>query len=421
MLLSMSAGAQTFENKFTRPLSDVLNDVSARFGVRLKYNVDTTGLKLAYADFRVRPYSLEETLNNILSPFDFKAVKQNDKLYKIKPYEYPRRQPEDGQKMISWLTSLYSNKTEWEARRDTLRKEVRERLGIDKLLPLCSKEKPEYSKIRKFDGYTVQNFRLKTANGHTVCGSIYAPTSKGKHPLIICPNGHFSNGRYGKVQQLRLGTLARMGAICVDYDLWGWGESADEVGSKAHQTSEAHVMQALNGIRILDWMIQRKDIDTKRIGVNGGSGGGTQTVLLTVLDDRYTAANPVVSVSSWFDGGCPCESGMPIQLAGGGTCNAELAAMFAPKPMMLVSDGGDWTSTTPELEYPYLQRIYGFYGATDKVSNIHLPKERHDFGDNKRNAVYKFFIDTFNLDASKLDESKVTIENENALRFTPKK
>lgn len=421
MLLSMSAGAQTFENKFTRPLSDVLNDVSARFGIRLKYNVDTTGLKLAYADFRVRPYSLEETLNNILSPFDFKAVKQNDKLYKIKPYEYPRRQPEDGQKMISWLTSLYSNKTEWEARRDTLRKEVRERLGIDKLLPLCSKEKPEYSKIRKFDGYTVQNFRLKTANGHTVCGSIYAPTSKGKHPLIICPNGHFSNGRYGKVQQLRLGTLARMGAICVDYDLWGWGESADEVGSKAHQTPEAHVMQALNGIRILDWMIQRKDVDTKRIGVNGGSGGGTQTVLLTVLDDRFTAANPVVSVSSWFDGGCPCESGMPIQLAGGGTCNAELAAMFAPKPMMLVSDGGDWTSTTPELEYPYLQRIYGFYGAKDKVSNIHLPKERHDFGDNKRNAVYKFFIDTFNLDASKLNESKVTIEDENALRFTPKK
>lgn len=421
MLLSMSTGAQTFENKFTRPLSDVLNDVSARFGIRLKYNVDTTGLKLAYADFRVRPYSLEETLSNILSPFDFKAVKQNDKLYKIKPYEYPRRQPEDGQKMISWLTSLYSNKTEWEARRDTLRKEVRERLGIDKLLPLCSKEKPEYSKIRKFDGYTVQNFRLKTVNGHTVCGSIYAPTSKGKHPLIICPNGHFSNGRYGKVQQLRLGTLARMGAICVDYDLWGWGESADEVGSKAHQTPEAHVMQALNGIRILDWMIQRKDVDTKRIGVNGGSGGGTQTVLLTVLDNRFTAANPVVSVSSWFDGGCPCESGMPIQLAGGGTCNAELAAMFTPKPMMLVSDGGDWTSTTPELEYPYLQRIYGFYGATDKVSNIHLPKERHDFGDNKRNAVYKFFIDTFNLDASKLDESKVTIEDENALRFTPKK
>ena len=112
---------------------------------------------------------------------------------------------------------------------------------------------------------------------------------------------------------------------------------------------------------------------------------------------------------------------MPIQLAGGGTCNAELAATFAPKPMHVVSDGGDWTSTTPTLEYPYLQRIYGFYGAKGQVSNTHLPDERHDFGPNKRQAVYQFFINTFGLDASKLDESKVTIEDENTLRFTPKR
>ena len=417
MFYSVVAGAQTFDSKYTRPLGDVLNDVSKRFGVKLKYNVDTTGLKLTYADFRIRPYSVEETLNNILSPFDFKAIKQNNKLYKIKPYEYPRRQPEDGTKLIKWLSSLYSDKSAWEARKDTLKKEVRMQLEIDKLLPLCSNEPPKYSKIRKFDGYTVQNFRLKTVNGHTVCGSIYSPITKGKHPLIICPNGHFANGRYGEVQQLRLGTLARMGAICVDYDLWGWGQSADEVGKEAHQTAEAHIMQAINGIRILDWMICRKDVDTKRIGVNGGSGGGTQTVLLTVLDDRYTACNPVVSMSSWFDGGCPCESGMPIQLSGGGTCNAELAAMFAPRPMMIVSDGGDWTSTTPELEYPYLQKIYNFYDAKQNISNIHLPNERHDFGPNKRNAVYNFFIDTFGLDASKLDENKITIEDEEALKF----
>ena len=419
LLVGITAGAQRYEDKFTRPLGDVLNDVSKRFNVKLKYNVDTTGLKLAYADFRIRPYSIEETLNNILAPFDFKPVKQNDRYYKIKPYEYPRRQAEDGVKLINWLSSLYNDRSSWEARKDSLRSEVRQLLGIDQLLPLCAQEAPRYTKIRKFDGYSVQNFCLKTVNGHSVCGSIYAPLSKGKHPLIICPNGHFANGRYGTVQQQRLGTLARMGAVCVDYDLWGWGESADEVGKEAHQTAEAHVMQALNGIRILDWMIQRKDVDTQRVGVNGGSGGGTQTVLLTVLDDRYTAANPVVSMSSWFDGGCPCESGMPIQLAAGGTCNAELAAMFAPRPMMVVSDGGDWTSTTPEVEFPYLQRIYGFYNAQDKVSNIHLPKERHDFGPNKRNAVYRFFIDTFGLDESKLDESKVTIEPEEALKARP--
>ena len=421
LLAATTCGAQSFDTKYARPLGDVLNDVAKRFNVKLKYNVDTTGLKLNYADFRIRPYSIEETFDNILKPFDFYALKQNGNLYKIKPYEYPRRQAADGMKLIPYLASKYNDRAEWEARRDTLRREVRSLLGIDPLLAKCSNEKPLVSKLRKYDGYSVQNFCMKTVNGHTVKGSIYAPLSKGKHPLIVCPNGHFLNGRYGKVQQQRLATLARMGAICVDFDLWGWGESEDEVGAKAHHTAEAHQMQALNGICILDWMIKRKDVDKARVGVNGGSGGGTQTVLLTALDDRYTAANPVVSLSSWFDGGCPCESGMPIQLAGGGTCNAEIAAMFAPKPMMLVSDGGDWTSTTPELEYPYLQRIYGFYGKQENISNVHLPKERHDFGPNKRNAVYDFFIKTFKLDASKLDESKVTIETEDQLRFYPKK
>lgn len=416
-LFSGAVTAQTFETKYARPLGDVLNDVAKRFGVRLKYNVDTTGLKLNYADFRIRPYSLDETFDNILKPFDFYALKQNGNVYKIKPYEYPRRQAADGMKLVPYLESLYSDKTQWETRRDTLRRDVRRLLGIDSLLAKCSNEKAKFSKQRKYDGYTVVNFCLNTVGGHTVKGSVYAPVSKGKHPLIICPNGHFANGRYGTVQQQRLATLARMGAICVDYDLWGWGQSADEVGSAAHQTAEAHQMQALNGIRILDVMIGRKDVDRNRVAVNGGSGGGTQTVLLTVLDSRYTAACPVVSLSSWFDGGCPCESGMPIQLAAGGTCNAELAAMFAPKPMMLVSDGGDWTSTTPTLEYPYLQRIYGFYGSKGNISNIHLPKERHDFGHNKRQAVYKFFADVFGLDASKIDEDRVTIETEKQLRF----
>ena len=71
MSLALGISAQTYENKFTRTLSDVLKDIETRFNIRLKYNVDTTGLKIAYADFRIRPYSVEESLANILSPFDF--------------------------------------------------------------------------------------------------------------------------------------------------------------------------------------------------------------------------------------------------------------------------------------------------------------------------------------------------------------
>lgn len=412
--------SQTFENQYTRSLSDIMNDVAKRFNIRLKYDMDTTGLKVKYADFRVRPYSVEETLTNILSPLDFKAVYQNKNIWKVKKYEYPRRQAPDGAKLTAYLTSLCNNKAEWETRRTTLRREVRERLGIDPLLAKCTNEIPQTTKTRKYDGYTVQNFCLKTFDNYTIKGSIYTPAKKGKHPLIICPIGHFANGRYNADLQKRYATLARMGAICVSYDLWGWGESEDEVGKEAHQTTFAHQMQAVNGLKILDWMIERKDVDKSRVGVNGGSGGGSQTVLLSVLDDRFTASCPVVSMSSWFDGGCPCESGMPIQLAGGGTCNPELSATFAPKPMMVISDGGDWTSTTPDVEFPFIQRIYGFYNAKEKVQNIHLPSERHDFGPNKRNGVYKFFAEVFSLDASKIDESKVTIEDENTLRFNKK-
>ena len=417
MLAALPALAQnTFENQFRRPLGDVLTEIGERFQVKLKYDIDTTGLVLPYADSRIRPYSVEESLTNVLAPFDFKFVKQNDKTYKLKRYEYPRRTEADGRKLIAWLNSLYSDKGSWELRRDSVKRQVREYLTIDDALAQRVDAKPVFSKIRKFDGYTVQNFYLETLPGLYVCGSIYAPTTKGKHPLIICPNGHFGNGRYNEAQQQRLATLARMGAICVDYDLYGWGESVLQVGSEGHQTSKAQVVQALNGISILDFMIERKDVDTERVGVNGGSGGGSQSVLLSVIDPRYTAACPVVSLSSYFDGGCPCESGMAIMRAGDGTCNAELAAAFAPRPLCLVSDGKDWTNITPENEYPYIKRIYGFYDAADKVTNVHLPNEGHDFGPNKRQAVYDFFIETFGLDRSKLDESKVTIESHDALK-----
>jgi hypothetical protein len=393
-----------------------MQDVSQRFGVRFKYNVDTVGKRLPYADFRVRPYSIEQTLDNICKYFDWNWWKQSGNVYKIKPYEYPRRHEEEGKQMLDWLSSLYSNKAQWEARRDSLRKEVRQRLELDKFLDSCVLGKALLSKIRKHDGYTTQNICIELTPGQHLFGTIYASTMKGKHALIVCPDGHWPY-RYRKDEQQRLGSLARMGAVCVDFDLYGWGESEKEVGAEAHHTSRAHVYQAACGYVLLDWMLKnRKDIDPERVGVMGGSGGGTHTVLLSLLDERVTASAPVVHLASHFDGGCPCESGKPVQLSAGGTCEPELAAVMAPKPMLIVSDGGDWTSSVPTLEFPYLQRIYAFYDAKDKVRNVHLPNERHDFGKNKRQAVYNFFIEVFGLDRSMLDESKIEIEPDETLK-----
>ena len=431
MAVSAVAMAQTFETSYERPVHDIMQDVSKRFGVKFKFdgNVDTVGKRLPYADFRVRPYSLEMTLDNICKYFDWNWWKQHETLYKIKRYEYPRRHEQEGKMMLDYLSTLYNNKAEWEARRDSLRREVRQRLELDLLLDSCvvvkdKKGNPQrpviLSKIRKHDGYSTQNICIELTPGQHLFGTIYSPlktsSRRGGFPLIVCPDGHWPY-RYRADEQQRLGTLARMGAVCVDFDLYGWGESEKEVGKEAHQTSRAHVYQAACGYILLDWMLtHRKDIDPKRVGVMGGSGGGTHTVLLSLLDERVTASAPVVHLASHFDGGCPCESGKPVQLSGGGTCEPELAATFAPKPLLVVSDDGDWTSSVPRLEYPYLQRIYGFYGATDKVRNVHLPGERHDFKENKRQAVYDFFIDVFGLDRTMLDESKITIEPDDALK-----
>ena len=427
MALSSVAMAQTFETRYERPVNDLMKDVAKRFGVRFKFdaNVDTVGKRLPYADFRVRPYSLEMTLDNICKYYDWNWWKQNGNLYKIKLYEYPRRHEAEGKMMLDYLSGLYSNKEQWEVRRDSLRREVRQRLELDKFLDSCVMVKDKkgnlqrpvvLSKVRKHDGYTTQNICIELTPGQHLFGTIYASTKKGKHALIVCPDGHWPY-RYRKDEQQRLGTLARMGAVCVDFDLYGWGESEKEVGEAAHHTSRAHVYQAACGYILLDWMLaNRKDIDPERVGVMGGSGGGTHTVLLSLLDERVTASAPVVHLASHFDGGCPCESGKPVQLSAGGTCEPELAATFAPKPMLIVSDGGDWTSSVPTLEFPYLQRIYGFYNAKNKVRNVHLPNERHDFKENKRQAVYDFFIDIFGLDRSMLDESKITIEPDEALK-----
>lgn len=401
----------TFEGHYTRSLSEMLDVVSRRFGVRFKYNIDTAGLRLPYADSRIRPYSVEETLHNILAPFDFKAEPQSKPgLYKIKPYESYRRTVADGRKMLDYLNTLYSDSASFEMRRTLLKREVRELLHIDTVMRYRVPLRPRLSAMRRYEGYTVQNFAIETLPGLYVCGSIYAPVVGGIHPVIVCPNGHFNDGRYNCEQQLRLATLARMGAVCADYDLFGYGESGLQVGAKAHHTSVAHIVQAMNGLTVLDFLLARPDADPARVGVNGASGGGTQCILLGTLDDRITASCPVVSLSSWFDGGCPCESGMPIIRAGGGTCNAELAALVAPHPLCVVSDGKDWTSAVPKVEYPYLQRIYGFYDASDRVSNCHFPDEGHDFGPNKRQAVYRFFCEVFGLDETQCDESKATVE-----------
>jgi len=411
-----------YENRFTERLDKVLDKLEQRFDVEIscrKFGADT--LWLAYADFRVRPYSLGETLDNVTRPLDLKWSHRGGNRYRIEPYEYYRRTPEEGRRLLAWLSAKYDDRAGWERRRETLRREALELLALEPLrCSLVREPRVFLGERRRFDGYTTQNYALETLPGVFVCGTLYAPAKgrgRGLRPLIVSLAGHWPDGRLRPDQQYRMATFARMGAVAVDLDIVGWGDGARTVPFP-HEDGRSMRLQTLWAEAVTDWVVaSRRDVDTLRMAATGGSGGATHTLLLALQDERFRVLAPVVHLVSHFDGGCPCESAVPVTLAGGGSCTTELlAAAMAPNPVLTVSDGGDWTATYPELEYPFLRRIWTFYGAGERVRNVHFPDERHDYGPNKRRAVYEFFARELGLDLGQADEERVTVQPAEALR-----
>ena len=426
VLLAFSAGAQVVnsDSNYQRPLTEVLKEIEERFHVTLRIAGDPIeGKMLDYADWRFRP-GLQETLRNVLAPFDLVAYADgaSDK-FKIEGYKYHLRSKDEALEFLNYLSSLYSDRKEWEVRRAALKSCLPSAVRLDKAPPSPG-TKPILTNIRKMNGYTVQNIALEVLPGVYVCGSIYRPLKiKGKIPVVLCPNGHFGDGRYNPDIQKRCAGLARMGAMSISYDLFAWGESTLQFEMKLHRKSLANTIQAVNSTRLLDYLLSFNYADPNRVGITGGSGGGSHTILMSAIDDRIDVSVPVVMLSAIHYGGCPCESGNPIHLCEGGTNNVELAGLFAPKPQLIVSDGGDWTQNVPELEFPFLKRIYSFYGPDAVVENVHLPNEKHDYGPSKRTAMYHFMAKELKLDESKvfdkeghLDESAIRVEKANDLK-----
>jgi hypothetical protein len=416
--------SQTSDDKFRQPLKDVLTDIQNRYGVAVRYPEELVEDKwVNYAQWRYRP-DVEETLKNILASQDLTFAKDGEKKYKIQDFQYHLKTVEEGKEQLNYLSSLYKDVQSWQLRKDSLRKCFLSALRLTKI-PARPQSTPISTPVRKFNDYTVQNIAIETLPGIYVCGSLYRPLKfKGKIPVVLNPDGHFSKGRYREDCQYRCAALAKMGAMAFSYDLLGWeGESILQMDPKDHRRSLVQSIQVLNTERILDYLLSLKEADPARVAITGASGGGSQTMLMTAIDDRIRLSVPVAMLSSYHSGGCPCESGMGVHVCGGGTNNAEIASMAAPRPQLVVSDGKDWTQHVPENEFPFLQRIYGFYDEKNAVENVHLGKEGHDYGFSKRKAMYAFISKQFNLDATKIknakgeiDESSIAIENENALK-----
>ena len=307
----------------------------------------------------------------------------------------------------------------WQQRAEQIRNTIRTGMELEKMPPKPT-SKPIINGKRIMDGYSIENVVFESMPGFYVTGNLYRPLQKQKkYAGILCPHGHGDNpeGRFREQTQKRCGTLARMGAVVFVWDMIGQGDSKQ----CDHKMAKGVKLQTINSIRSLDFLLSMPEIDSARIGVTGESGGGTQTFILAALDDRIKVAAPVVMVSSYFFGGCTCESGMPIHKKGDfQTNNVEIAALTAPKPLLLVSDGADWTKHTPESEYPFLQKIYQLYNSANKVEMVHLPDEKHDYGPSKRKAMYAFMAKNLGLNLRAVQTTDGNI-NENPVKVLEQK
>ncbi len=318
------------------------------------------------------------------------------------------------------FATTYHDKKSWEKRAEKIRQGIIQGARLDEL-PNNTPLKPIVHSKRTYDGYTVENVAFESLPGFFVTGNLYRPTQKqSSYAAILTPHGHGKDPRFGADVQKRSAALARMGAIVFAYDMVGNGDAQQTT----HKHPRALQLQSHNSQRAVDFLLSLPEVDKNRIGVTGESGGGTQTFVLTAIDKRIAVSVPVVMVSAYHFGGCVCESGMPIhQSHNHETSNVEIAALAAPRPMLIISDGKDWTANTPKVEFPYIKNVYSLYGKENLVENAHLADEGHDYGPNKRKAAYFFLAKHLDLKLENLinaigeiDESFIKVEQPEVLR-----
>jgi dienelactone hydrolase len=310
-----------------------------------------------------------------------------------------------------------ANKQEWERRRRELREQVLVATGLWPLPEKTALHPVIHGKIDR-DEYTVEKVFFASYPGHYVSGNLYRPKGKQERvPGVLCPHGHWANGRFydagekaAREQiaqgaektmegaryplQARCAMLARTGCVVFHYDMVGVADSQPIAHRAGFTDAQADLrlqsfmgLQTWNSIRALDFLLSLPDVDPKRIGVTGASGGGTQTFMLCAVDDRPTVAFPAVMVSTAMQGGCICENCDYLRQGAG---NIDLAGLFAPKPLAM-SGANDWTIDIETKGLPELKALYKLYNAEDRVMAKCLPQFGHNYNQVSREVMYNWF------------------------------
>lgn len=315
---------------------------------------------------------------------------------------------------FNYTPVLYSSLEEWENRKGELREQILISAGLWPMPEKCALNARLFDRTA-FDGFTVDKVMFESYPGFYVTGNLYRPLNgPGPFPAILNPHGHWANGRLEHAElsdiPTRCANFAKMGFVAFAYDMLGYLDSRQVnhlYGGTAQELwcSGAFGVQLWNSIRCIDFLESLAEVDAARIGCTGASGGGTQTFFLAAVDERIKAAAPVNMISAHMQGGCNCEEAPGLRI---NTNNVEIAAMIAPRPMLMIGSTGDWTKNTPTVEYPAIHAVYDLYGSGGRLEYF-FQDAGHNYNNKARAAAYNWF-------AQKL-QGKEVVWNERQVDF----
>ncbi|HVR83852.1 MAG TPA: acetylxylan esterase [Planctomycetota bacterium] len=312
----------------------------------------------------------------------------------------------------------------WKARREEIRRQILVAAGLYPEFERPPLRPDVFGKVDAED-YTIERVSLETLPGFYLTGSLYRPKGKAPpFPAIASPHGHWKEGRYTQEPVGNLPargiTFARLGFVCFMYDMVGYGDFKQ----LPHKFDDADWgmgllgLQTWNSLRAIDFISALPDVDPKRIGVTGASGGGTQTFLLAAVDGRVACAAPVNMVAAEFQGGCTCENAPVLRI---GLNNVEIAAATAPRPLLLIAATGDWTKNVPVLEAPAIQRAFQALDVPERFRAVQFTAP-HNYNQDSRETVYAWMARWLQNghDAPKVEEPPVPrVSREDLAVWTP--
>jgi hypothetical protein len=322
---------------------------------------------------------------------------------------------------------------EWDDRRLQIRQQLAAALGgfPAERCPL----EPRLLDTWKRDGYRLEKLLFQTFPGVWMTAHAYVPDAPGPHPAILSVHGHWKHAKQEPTIQSRCIGAAKLGFFVLAVDAFGAGERATgkALGEYHGEMSGATLflsgrtlagVQLYENMRAVDYLQSRPEVDPKKIGVTGASGGGNQTMYAGAYEERFAAAVPVCSVGNYqaYLGAacCMCEV-VPGALRF--TEEGELLGLTAPRGLMVVNvskDGRQFSIREARKSLVGAQFVYDVLGQPDRLYHSTF-RWHHDYHQPIREAMYGFMTQQLKGagDGSPIAEPAHNTEDTDAVRCYP--